>query len=68
MWLSTPPTNPGDYTASTERNPEALRRWTGRRWSAPWYRNDPECHAAQARATPARTEGALIEWLDHAAH
>lgn len=64
-WKKEPPANAGDYVASIEGNTMTRRHWNGAQWSAPWYFDDPEHIAAQARRTPAEF-GAEVRWCEPA--
>lgn len=60
-WSTGAPPEPGWYSASMERNPDARRYWDGSMWSAPCYCDDPQGHFDRARATLGETQDG-IEW------
>lgn len=58
------PDAPGDYPIPVPAGqPAMLRHWDGRRWSSPWYHDDPPEIVDKARAAPMRPEPA---WLTRA--
>lgn len=63
-WCVGSPPAIGWYVASTEHDARMVRYWSGRRWSAPTWRDDDEPrYLARARATPADIDaGDVIEW------
>jgi hypothetical protein len=63
-WSNATPPAPGWYVASTDRDPECFRYWTGAAWSAPIYAdrlNDP-VYAARALSTPGESQFPEVEW------
>ncbi len=62
-WHAGKPAQPGWFTASLERNPDARRYWNGRHWSPPVYVGDPDERAARAMQARGETQRG-IEWRD----
>lgn len=62
-WNISTPTAPGDYIASTNRDTDIRRHWTGTAWSAPWFADDMLSSAGRARGAHGESQ-TDVEWLD----
>jgi len=61
-WTSTTPPCAGWWNASTDRDPDTRRYWSGTAWSAPCHVDAESKYHDRARVTPGESQFPEVEW------